>query len=328
MATLRELSPDTVLGAVREISANTSQNKELVLDWLGWGTGFIKTMSSAISTVAFFALDKLLVLFVAIITSVVMEYIVFILFLIFLYCLLTGTPFFLFGMFERNRNSQNGGGMVNRFLQSLPIPRFIKNIIAPQHKGPPGTGRNFLNILFPWMTFSVGDQMKRMSGSFSQSIDSVRKRVGGYDNRKSTEAIDRPTANGRCNDREWFNVGKQCLNTEIPKDIVWNIPQHKSTEWKWLPSKLQEHISKNGKRKQVIIPWDIQGSFYVPDCQNAKFNDGTSASYLFRDNGLTCDSVVRLSTKHTPMMRKRKDPKDNLIPIREEECEKEDPDEE
>lgn len=280
---------------IQKIAASNTGKVHAVVGEVG---SSISSAASASWKVGSFGISEILKFIGMIMTSVVMEYIIFILFILFLLSLLTGSSFMSFK------------------LPNLPVFR----LFGMGHSGAPGSGRKWYNVFFPSLNIPVAEQLQRVQGSFVQGIDGFRKRMGGYDNRNNSSAIDRPVVNGRCNDRDWYNLGTQCMYTNVPKSIEWTIPQKNSPEWAWLPSSVQSVVSGKGAKNKVVIPWDIQGSFYVPSCGSAQFADGTSAAHLFKDNGLSCDKLIKMSTKYGKMMRKRKGAKDELIPIREEDC--------
>lgn len=98
---------------------------------------------------------------------------------------------------------------------------------------------------------------------------------------------------GRCDNAEWRELGGDgrpglCAKTVAPKDINWIMDANRMPELNKVPQKLYAEITNNGKRMQVIIPWSVQGTFYVPQCSKAVFSDGKPAGHLFIDDGMAC----------------------------------------
>jgi predicted Rdx family selenoprotein len=99
---------------------------------------------------------------------------------------------------------------------------------------------------------------------------------------------------GRCDMKEWFELNGDgesgfCTRTYMPKDINWLMDTDKmSAEMKATSPDLVKQATNYGQKLQVNIPWEKEVSFFVPKCSQATFADGTSASHLFEDEGLTC----------------------------------------
>lgn len=132
--------------------------------------------------------------------------------------------------------------------------------------------------------------------------------------------IDRPKEpNGRCDNIEWQHTGGSgtglCVKTYKPDTITWTLDMDKMPELSKLPTKITD-MMKVTDRMQVYIPWESQGTFYVPQCSKAYFKEmdsngkevTTSASYLFKDKGLTCERVEKDSWSYGTQYR----PKDSV----------------
>jgi hypothetical protein len=104
------------------------------------------------------------------------------------------------------------------------------------------------------------------------------------------DGVARPVqAEGRCDEVYWHHVGEGtsgsvCAKTTSPKPIVWNISASSIPELNLMTPGLQKHITKDGKKLQVTIPYTFVNNKHVPDCTLARFGDGTDASYLFTNN--------------------------------------------
>jgi hypothetical protein len=113
---------------------------------------------------------------------------------------------------------------------------------------------------------------------------------------------------GRCDNLVWKQHGNgttMCSKTYSPDTIKWILDYGKMPELSKLPDTLQEKMKVTDKM-QVYIPWGKNASFFVPQCKDAYFltknNYGTEvrvpANYLFNDNGLECEMVVKKSTAY------------------------------
>lgn len=129
------------------------------------------------------------------------------------------------------------------------------------------------------------------------------------------DSIERTQNAGRCDNSEWREYidssepygGGFCKKTYKPKPYTWNIDQSKLPEYDKLPKKLQTLITKDGKRTQVFIPYALQSTFYVPQCNDAYYIDKDANGNdvekkfadegipLLEDKGLTCSLVVKAS---------------------------------
>lgn len=121
---------------------------------------------------------------------------------------------------------------------------------------------------------------------------------------------DRPKeVNGRCDNIEWQDAGGSgsglCAKTYKPDVVSWTFDTDKMPEINKLPAALSDRLNVTS-RMQVFIPWEAQGTFYVPQCSKAYFKEmdsngneiTTDASYLFEDKGLVCKRVEKASTKY------------------------------
>ena len=114
---------------------------------------------------------------------------------------------------------------------------------------------------------------------------------------------------GRCDNAEWQHRGGDgaglCVHTLTPKDIEWTLSDDKISDLRKLPQKLKSVATKNNQKLKIYIPWAAQGPFFLPQCSLAYFkvmdDNGVErkedASYLLRDNGMTCERIVRESAK-------------------------------
>lgn len=122
--------------------------------------------------------------------------------------------------------------------------------------------------------------------------------------------VNRPTeVNGRCDNVEWQHTGGDdtglCVKTYKPETINWTLDSDKMPEIGKLPPKLAQRMNTS-MRMQVYIPWEEQGTFYVPQCSRAYFKEmddngneiHTPAGYLFNDKGLVCERVEKKSTEY------------------------------
>lgn len=113
----------------------------------------------------------------------------------------------------------------------------------------------------------------------------------------STPSIKRNQSGGRCDDLTFASKGGKCYSTVRPADISWKIDNTQLNESVLLPD---EEQSKINDLKPIIIPWEVNASFYMPRCDKAHF-EGTregSAAYLYKDNGLSCSLQEKTSTKY------------------------------
>lgn len=132
------------------------------------------------------------------------------------------------------------------------------------------------------------------------------------------DTISRSQNAGRCDNAHWREYidpsepygGGFCKATYKPKPHTWNIDPNKLPEHASMPEKLRTDITKNGQRMQVFIPYELQSTFYVPQCNDAyyveKAPDGTDVQKKFADegipllvdNGLKCSFVEKPSNQH------------------------------
>lgn len=111
---------------------------------------------------------------------------------------------------------------------------------------------------------------------------------------------------GRCDNIEFQDMDGLCPRTYAPEDTKWAISVSKIPELEKLPDDLYKKYTKDGDKLLVYIPWEAEGTFYVPKCSKAYFKvkddngqeQKESASYLFKDNGLTCERVTKTSTSY------------------------------
>lgn len=113
---------------------------------------------------------------------------------------------------------------------------------------------------------------------------------------------------GRCDNVQWREVGADgrdglCARTMGPEDIQWDFDTERMDEYTRLPGDLARKISRGGEQLQVSIPYKMQGTFFVPQCKQARFRDGSSAAHLLDDLGLSCARVERQSAKFYPKYR-------------------------
>lgn len=157
--------------------------------------------------------------------------------------------------------------------------------------------------------FTPGYKIRSMFNYFNGNVRSIKRPVEKY---------------GRCDNMEWQHTGGNaagiCVRTVAPKDIEWNAGPDKIPELAKLPKIIKDSITKDSQRSTIYIPWAEQGPFYVPQCSKAYFKvydkDGKetkeSADYLFKDNGLTCERIVKESSKYGISYRPR-DSRGNLM---------------
>lgn len=92
---------------------------------------------------------------------------------------------------------------------------------------------------------------------------------------------------GRCDNMKFVENRNQCEATVKPDDILWELDISKFPEYYNLPIAEQKRLEK---RLKVYIPWQQNASFYVPQCNKARFQGEVegSASKLLLENGTTC----------------------------------------
>lgn len=149
-------------------------------------------------------------------------------------------------------------------------------------------------------------RMIKPSYKFSMFAENITPYSG------AKQTTDRPAIAGRCDNltkREVASAkGGMCVKTMQPKAIQWIISPEEMPELESLPPSLRTQIEGNQKEKYVVnIPWrvyDSDGFNYYPDCSQAVFSDGTSAAYLFNDNGTgSCDKKILDRLVHTSKSR-------------------------
>lgn len=131
------------------------------------------------------------------------------------------------------------------------------------------------------------------------------------------DTIARTQNAGRCDNATWREYvdpsepygGGFCKKTSKPKPYTWNINTNKLPEYGAMPDTLKQTITKNGQKMQVFIPYELQSTFYVPQCNEAyyieKTPDGKEVQRKFKDegiqllvdNGLTCSLVEKPSNQ-------------------------------
>lgn len=139
------------------------------------------------------------------------------------------------------------------------------------------------------------------------------KKYLNYFNTK-INSTDRPKeVTGRCDMMEWKQEGGAgnsglCTRVYSPDTIRWTFDVDKFPDLTSLPEDMYQSITANGDRLTMYIPWSVEGSFYVPMCSQAYFKiqnpDGTvtndnSASKLLKDNGMSCERLVKDSMSYT-----------------------------
>lgn len=165
--------------------------------------------------------------------------------------------------------------------------------------------KNILEKLFPVST------MRKWFNPFGK-VDSIERtqNAGRCDNAKWRELIDPSEPYG----------GGFCKKTYIPKPYSWTIDTNKLPEFNKLPEKLRDQITKNGAKTQIYIPFELQSTFYVPQCDKAyylrKQADGTEVQVkveepLLIDNGLTCSLAQHSSGDSQPYSAKYRKKSDN-----------------
>lgn len=130
-------------------------------------------------------------------------------------------------------------------------------------------------------------------------------------------SINRPKEeNGRCDNVEWQHTGGNdagfCVRTYKPENIAWTFDMDKMPEVRQIPKQLSEEMNTTSKM-QVYIPWEAQGTFFLPQCSKAFFREvdengnevRTPAGHLFVDNGLVCKKVEKPSTSYGTAYRRR-----------------------
>lgn len=124
---------------------------------------------------------------------------------------------------------------------------------------------------------------------YSGNIPSTprQKIVGRCDNLTMRERITDKTGGGLCE------------TTTAPEKLQWVMDPEAQPDFEKLPSLLKSKLTGDQGEKYVVhIPWKVysmDGTNYYPDCSQAKFSDGTDASYLFTDNG-----IASCTRKRTP----------------------------
>ena len=126
---------------------------------------------------------------------------------------------------------------------------------------------------------------KWFSSIFPSGINpfkSVTKLASRVTIKNNVDGIDRPTLKGgRCGNT-WIDAGDTCLNTQNPEPYKTGITENE---------------------QDVYMPWLIQGTFYVPQCENTFVkDDGTGKSKMtdtiyFNDLGLRCSSDNKVRPK-------------------------------
>jgi hypothetical protein len=111
----------------------------------------------------------------------------------------------------------------------------------------------------------------------------------------------RKLRSGRCDNIKWMETGGEgqdglCIRTYKPKPIRWVLDTDRMPELEKMPEQIVMDLKSGGDHLTVYIPWEQQGTFYVPQCDKAyylKIDDNgkerkVSASRLLVENGLTC----------------------------------------
>lgn len=154
---------------------------------------------------------------------------------------------------------------------------------------------------FQWLRFFTPSyKVRSMFNYFNGNVKNIKRPIEKY---------------GRCDNVEWQHNGGSasglCVRTYAPKDIEWSLGPDKIQDLKRLPKQLSDKLTKDGQKMKIYIPWAEQGPFYVPQCSKAYFKvlDASgnekkeNASYLLKDNGLTCERVTKESKKYGVMYR-------------------------
>jgi len=143
---------------------------------------------------------------------------------------------------------------------------------------------------------------RKMSGFFEPSYQ-IRSFFSGLRfGKKDLPFIERRRLqSGRCDNIEWMDTGGDgqdglCIRTYKPKPIRWVLDTDRMPELDKMPDKIVMDLKSGGDHLSVYIPWEQQGTFYVPQCDKAYYlkidDDGkevkANASHLLVENGLTC----------------------------------------
>lgn len=117
---------------------------------------------------------------------------------------------------------------------------------------------------------------------------------------------------GRCDNYEWLETGGDgqdglCVKTYKPETIRWVLDTDRMPELSKMPEDIAIRLKSGGEMLQVFIPWEQEGTFYVPQCDQAYYvstdDNGKEvhipATKLLEDNGLTCKRKEYTSKKYT-----------------------------
>jgi hypothetical protein len=98
----------------------------------------------------------------------------------------------------------------------------------------------------------------------------------------------RETIIGRCDNVQYQESGNLCINTKVPDPIMWDLQS--LDELGQIPQSLRDRLTKDGVLLKVFIPWEANGSFFVPNCNKAYYLNGEK-SFLLIDDGFQCNKA-------------------------------------
>lgn len=167
------------------------------------------------------------------------------------------------------------------------------------------------------ITMSWWEKLKRFIKMLLEKIFPVHTIRRLFNPFGKVDTIPRTQNAGRCDNAEWREYidpsepygGGFCKKTYHPKPYVWNIDQNKLPDYDKLPDKMKRTITKDGKAMQVFIPYALQSTFYVPQCNDAYYIDQDAQGNeiekkfsdegmpLLQDKGLTCSLVEKDSNQ-------------------------------
>ncbi|NDB85654.1 MAG: hypothetical protein EB127_23555 [Alphaproteobacteria bacterium] len=125
-----------------------------------------------------------------------------------------------------------------------------------------------------WISYYIPPEMN--------PFKAIKKLSSRVTIKNTVDGIDRPkTIGGRCGNT-WIDAGDTCLNTQNPEPYKTGITED---------------------NQDVYMPWLVQGTFFVPQCENTFIkDDGTGKPKMtdtiyFNDLGLRCSSDNRVRPK-------------------------------
>lgn len=98
----------------------------------------------------------------------------------------------------------------------------------------------------------------------------------------------RETIVGRCDNVQYQESGNLCVNTKVPDPIMWDLQS--LDELGQIPQSLRDRLTKDGALLKVFIPWEANGSFFIPNCNKAYYLNGDK-SFLLIDDGFQCNKA-------------------------------------